>query len=317
MSNSDTKTEDTLGSLWTERYRPKTLKDIVLSKEDREFFETLSVKQEIPHLLFAGTPGVGKTTTAQVIVRDILKCDYQYINASDESGIDTIRGKIIGFAMTKSFDGKMKVVLLDEVDGLSGDAMKCLRNTLEEYAANTRFVLTCNYLFKIIPALQSRCIILNLVPPAEGVVQRVIEIFKKENIIVPPEQKPLLLEHIRKCLPDVRRVINDIQKFSISGTLRVRNELSSEFAEKLFQMVRNKVDLTKIRKFVIDNEKQFSNDYRHLLGGLFECVFLSDLEPTTKADCMLVISDSLNSNVIVVDKEIDAFAALIRLSRLV
>ena len=82
-------------------------------------------------------------------------------------------------------------------------------------------------------------------------------------------------------------------------------------------MVRNKVDLTKIRKFVIDNEKQFSNDYRHLLGGLFECVFLSDLEPTTKADCMLVISDSLNSNVIVVDKEIDAFAALIRLSRLV
>jgi replication factor C small subunit len=117
--------------LFIERYRPKTLDDIVLSKEDREFFESLAQKQEIPHLLFAGIQGSGKTSLSKIIINDVLKCEYLYLNASDESGIDTIRTKVTGFARTKSFDGKIKIVLLDEADSISFEAMKCLRNTMK------------------------------------------------------------------------------------------------------------------------------------------------------------------------------------------
>jgi len=101
-------------TIWTEKYRPKTLNDIVLSKDDREFFESLATKQEIPHLLFTGSPGVGKSTTAKVIVNEMIGCQYQYINSSDENNVDTVRTRISGFSKTKSIDGNFKVIILDE-----------------------------------------------------------------------------------------------------------------------------------------------------------------------------------------------------------
>ena len=202
-------------NLLVEKYRPQSLKDIVLSSEDREYFESLAQKQEIPHLLFAGIQGSGKTSLAKIIVKEILDCQYLYINASDENGIDAIRGKISGFAKTKSLDGKLKVILLDEADQISLEGMKALRNVMEEYASNTRFILTCNYLFKIIAPIQSRCQIINLIPPIEGVVQRVVSILKEENVKITSEQKPLLLEHIRKNLPDIRRIVNDLSLIHI------------------------------------------------------------------------------------------------------
>ena len=171
------------GSLWIEKWRPKTLDEIVLSKDDREFFNSLKAKGEIPHLLFAGPAGVGKTTTAKVIIRDALgEPNFLYLNASDENSIDVIRSKVVSFAQTKSFDGRMKIVLLDEVDGLSGPAQDALRNTIEEYSSNNRFIMTCNYLHKITRPIQSRCTIVNLLPPAEGIVGRISEILKAENI---------------------------------------------------------------------------------------------------------------------------------------
>jgi replication factor C small subunit len=303
------------GSLWVEKYRPSFLKDIVLAKEDREFFESLKSKQDIPHLLFAGTPGVGKSSLAKIIVNDILDCQYLYINASDENGIDTIRGKIMGFARTKSFDGKIKVILLDEFDGLSGEAMKALRNVMEEYSDTCRFLLTCNYLFKVIAPIQSRCTIVNLIPPVEGVVSRVVEILKKESIAIPQEQKPLLLEHIRKNLPDLRRIVNDIQKYSISGTLRIRNEVSTEFAEGILKDIAENKDLMAIRKYIIENEKQFSNDYRNFLKEIFEAVFKSDIAHDCKTSSLLAVSRGLELDAFVVDKEINCFTALLNLSK--
>ena len=302
-------------NLFIEKYRPKTLNDIVLSKEDREFFESLAQKQEIPHLLFAGVQGSGKTSLAKIIVNQILDCQYLYINASDENGIDTIRGKISGFAKTKSLDGKLKVVLLDEGDQISLDAQKALRNIIEEFAANTRFIITCNYLFKIIPALQSRTQIINLVPPIEGVVQRVKEILQKENITINAEQKPLLLEHIRRNLPDVRRIINDVQKFSISGNLSIKNEVSAEFAKSLFNKIQDKTDLVKLRKEVIENERQFSSDYRSLQKQLFEVVFESALKPEIKTEALLTISKGMELDAFVIDKEINCFTTIINLCR--
>lgn len=302
-------------NLWIEKYRPRTLDEIVLAPEDRRFFEALKEKQEIPHLLYAGTPGVGKSSLSKIIINDVLSCDSLYINASDENGIDTIRGKIVGFARTKSFDGNIKVVLLDEVDGLSGESMKALRNVMEEYADTCRFQMTCNYLFKVIEALRSRCQIINLIPPVEGVLQRVTEILKKENVVVPPAQKPLLLDHVKKNLPDMRRIINDIQKFSVTGTLEVRNNECSGFAKAIVAKILCKEDVMKLRKEVIEGEKFFSSDYRHLMKLIFEELFNSNLTYEQKSDLLLIVSSAMEKDAFVIDKEINFFSMMVNLSR--
>ena len=302
-------------SLWIEKYRPKSLGDIVLSKDDREFFESLDTKKEIPHLLFAGVQGTGKTSLAKIIVNNVLDCQYLYINASDENGIDAVRGKIVGFAKTKALDGKIKVVLLDEADNISLDGQKALRNVIEEFAANTRFILTCNYLFKVIPPIQSRCQIVNLIPPVEGVVQKVVDILKKEKVTIPEDQKPLLLDHVRKSLPDLRRIINDIQKYSISNTLQIKNEISTEFAQTVHKKIVGAEKLADIRKYIIENEKEFSNDYRQLLKELFEVTFNSTLKEDVKTNWLLTIAKGMEMDAFVVDKEINCFATLINLSR--
>ena len=302
-------------NLWIEKYRPQTLDDIVLSREDRTFFEALKQKQEIPHLLYAGTAGVGKTSLAKIIINDILQCDYLYINASDENGIDTIRGKIMGFAQTKSFDGKIKVILLDEADSITMEGMRALRNTMEEYSGTCRFQLTCNYLHRIILPIQSRCQIINLVPPIEGVVQRISDILKRENIIVNPSQKPLLLEHIRKNLPDLRRIINDMQKFSVTGVLDIKNNDASSFAKTILAKILSKQDMMKLRKEVIEGEKLFSSDYRNLLKMIFEEIYSSDISYEQKGDLLLIVSNGMEKDSLVIDKEINFFSTILSLSR--
>lgn len=300
-------------NLYIERYRPTSLNDIVLSDDEKGFFESLAKKQEIPHLLFAGVQGSGKTSLAKIIINDILKAEYLYLNASDETGIDAIRTKVIGFAKTKSFDGKIKIVLLDEADSISFEAMKCLRNVMEEYSLTCRFIMTCNYLHKIIPPIQSRCTIINLNPPIEGVVQRIKHILQQEQITIPEDQKPLLLNHIRRHLPDIRRIINDIQKFSINGVLNIKADISSEFVEKLFESLIKRTDPIKLRKEIIENERAFSNDYRSLLKQLFEKVYESNLSSEKKTQALLLISKGLENDAFVVDKEINAFATILNL----
>ena len=306
---------DSLDSLWTEKYRPTTLEDIVLSKEDREFFESLKTKGEIPHLLFSGSPGVGKTSICKVIVNSILECQSLSINTSDGAGnIDNIRGSVMGFAKSKSIDGNLKVVFLDELDSSSFDSQRALRGIIEECASTCRFIFTTNYLNKIVPALQSRCQVINLNPPADKAVQRVVSILKKEQITIPEDQKPLLLNHIKKNLPDLRRIIGDIQKFSVSGVLNIRFDDCSEFAEGLFKKIQ-KQDLLKVRKEVIENEKVFSNDYGLLLKQLFEVIFQSSVDYEKKLNMLMIVSKSLESHSIVIDKEISFFSALISLSK--
>jgi DNA polymerase III delta prime subunit len=303
-------------NLFVEKYRPKTLEDIVLSKDDRQFFESLAAKQEIPHLLFAGIQGSGKTSLSKIIINDILKCDYLYINASDETGIDTIRTKVMGFARTRSLDGKIKIILLDEADSISFEAMKALRNVMEEFSLTCRFILTCNYLHKIIPAIQSRCTIVNLTPPIEGVVQRVKQILQAEGISLLENQKPLLLEHIRKNLPDIRRIINDVQKFSISGTFHLKNDGSSDFSKDILKSIISKKDIMSVRREIIKNERMFSNDYRNLLKQLFETIFEEPtLEQHKKIDLLILVSKGLELDAFVVDKEINCFSVLLNLTK--
>ena len=296
-------------NLFVEKYRPKTLADIVLTNEERLYFESLKLKEEIPNLLFAGNPGTGKTTLSKIIANDILDCQYLYINASDENGIDTIRSKVIGFASTKSLDGKLKLVLFDECDALTLDSQKALRNVIEEYSENTRFIFTCNYLFKIIPALQSRCQIFNLTPPLDGVLNRVVSILKNEGITVPDTEKQRLVELVRSGYPDLRRIINDIQKFSFTGTLVIKDNQVKGIANKVVEKIKGKASPQELRKYVIEREQEFSGDYLQLLKEMFEVLFETD----TNANSLLVISEGMYKDAIVIDKEINWFSTCLKL----
>lgn len=296
-------------NLFVEKYRPKTLTDIVLTDEERQYFESLKDKEEIPNLLFAGNPGTGKTTLSKVIATDILDCQYLYINASDENGIDTIRSKVIGFASTKSLDGKLKIVLFDECDALTLDSQKALRNVIEEYSHNTRFIFTCNYLFKIIPALQSRCQIFSLTPPLDGVLNRVVSILKNEGITVPDTEKQKLVELVRSGYPDLRRVINDIQKFSYTGTLSIKDNQVKGIANKVVEKIKAKVSPQELRKYVIEREQEFSNDYLQLLKEMFEVLFETD----SNANSLLIVAEGMYKDSIVIDKEINWFSTCLKL----
>lgn len=296
-------------NLFVEKYRPRKLEDIVLTPEERLYFESLKSKEEIPNLLFAGNPGTGKTTLSKIIATDILDCQYLYINASDENGIDIIRSKVIGFASTKSLDGKLKLVLFDECDALTLDSQKALRNVIEEYSENTRFIFTCNYLFKIIPALQSRCQIFNLTPPLDGVLNRVVAILKNEGITVPDTEKQKLVELVRSGYPDLRRVINDIQKFSYTGTLTIKDNQVKGIANKVIEKIKSKASPQELRKYVIEREQEFSNDYLQLLKEMFEVLFETD----TNANNLLVVSEGMYKDAIVIDKEINWFSTCLKL----
>ena len=296
-------------NLFVEKYRPRKLEDIVLTPEERLYFESLKSKEEIPNLLFAGNPGTGKTTLSKIIANDILDCQYLYINASDENGIDTIRSKVIGFASTKSIDGRLKLVLFDECDALTLDSQKALRNVIEEYSENTRFIFTCNYLFKIIPALQSRCQIFNLTPPLDGVLNRVVSILKNEGITVPDTEKQKLVELVRSGYPDLRRIINDIQKFSFTGTLMVKDNQAKGIANKVVEKIKAKTSPHELRKYVIEREQEFSGDYLQLLKEMFEVLFESDIN----ANNLLIVSEGMYKDAIVIDKEINWFSTCLKL----
>ena len=300
-------------NLLIEKFRPKTLEDIVLSPEHRDFFSSLKKKEEIPNLLFTGPPGTGKTSLSKILIKDVLDCQYLYINASDENGIDTIRSKIMGFASTKSLDGKLKVVLCDESDSISMEAQKALRNVIEEYSSNTRFIFTCNYLFKIIPPLQSRCQIFNLTPPLEGIINRIIFILKSEGIQVPDQEKSKLVELVRNGYPDLRRIINDIQKFSYNGTLSIKENNARGLAEKVVNKILQKNNPSELRKFVIERESEFSNDYLQLMKEMFEVIFDLEIDQNKKSSLLLAISEGMYKDAIVVDKEINWFSTCLKI----
>jgi DNA polymerase III delta prime subunit len=301
-------------NLLVEKYRPAKLSDMVLSDSNRMFFE--SITDEIPNLLFVGTPGLGKTTLARILVNDILECQYLYINASDENGIDTIRSKVVGFSQTKSLDGKHKVVILDEADGITIDGQRALRNTMEEYSSMTRFILTANYKHKIIPAIQSRTQFFDLNPPFDDVVKRIVDIIKQEGIKVDTDQKANLVSVIKRNYPDIRKVLNSVQQYSIGNVFNIKQDIDNNgIVNTLHKLIQSK-DTLKLRKYLIENESEFQGDYHNLMKQYLNYVYNSQLDDNKKRQYIVTISEHMYKDVFVLDKEINAFACWVNLEKI-
>ncbi len=304
-----------INDIWCEKYRPRNLEEAVIGESARNQLNAITAAKSIPHILLQGPPGIGKTSIAKIIVNDILKCQYIYINASDESGIDTVRTKIVGFAKTKSLDGNIKVVILDESDGISGDGQRALRNVMEEYSQYTRFILTANFKHRIIEPLQSRVQEIDIDPPLKDVAKKCFDILKKENISVSDSERVKFVDLIRKYFPDIRKTINVLQKFSASGELKIAStENIDHIANETYSRLATPLEL---RKFVIDHEIDFQNDYQALLKALLEVIYKSALKDQVKQESILIVSEHLYRCSFCVDQEINFTACCIQLGKVI
>ena len=317
---------DIYRNMWVQKYRPPTLDNLVLNDRVREEILAFVENGDIPHLFLYGDPGGGKTSLAKIIVNSLLDCQYLYINASDESGVDVVRGKITDFAVKKSLDGKMKVIILDEIDGTKADGngttmQKALRNVMETYAHNVRFILTANNKGQISDAILSRCVIYNIVPDMGDYMKAIYKVLNSEGITLPVVKTEEFTEFamdIRSRYPDIRGCINHMQRACVTGEyVKLESNVNAlkAICEKIMSIV-DEQDPNKLRKYVIDQGDVIANDYRNLMHIMFNMYFDTDLKANIKKrDAMLVISEHLKSHEVVMDIEINFYACCLHLMK--
>jgi len=258
-------------TLLVEKYRSKTLDEYVGNENIKRSIQQYLSQNDIQNLIFYGPAGTGKTTLAKLIVNS-LNCDYTYINASDERGIDTIREKVSGFASAASFK-PLKVIILDEADFLTIQAQASLRNVIETFSRNTRFILTCNYVERIIDPLQSRCQVLKIVPPSKSTVaQHLAYILDKEEIQYQLED---IKDITNQFYPDLRKCLNTIQLSTQDNKLVIDKSVlvSARYMDQVLrELVQKKPSWSNIRQIILDaNVQDFEELYRYLYenAGLY------------------------------------------------
>ena len=297
-------------SLWVERYRPSVIEGYVGNEHIIQKVNIYIENNDVPHLLLHGEAGTGKTTLAKIIV-NAIDCDYLYINASDERGIDTLREKIRGFAASVGFK-TWKVVILDESDYLTRDAQAALRNLMETFSKSTRFILTCNYPEKVIDPIQSRCQTFEIIPPTKkDVAKRLNDILINEGIQFEMQDLAVI---VNSGYPDIRRVINAAQRQVINGRLVIdkQSSIESTYSEKIVDILKSGVDtkskFTQIRQILADSKVR---DYTKLYSTLYERV---DEYAGNKVGTTIVnIAEAQYKDSLVVDKEINVMAMFVNI----
>jgi len=293
-------------SIWNEKYRPNDLTTFIGNEQLKDIISQYLDKNDLINMLFYGPPGCGKTTLAKLIVNN-LDCDYLFLNASDERGIDTIREKVQGFASSASFK-PIKIIILDEADFLTIQAQASLRNIIETFSRTTRFILTCNYLERIIDPLQSRCQVLKITPPSKkDVAKHIANILDKESISHELEDLVLV---VNKHYPDVRKILNTCQVNTVDGTLKVdKTVLTGGYKDELLKELKSpsKTSFKNIRQILADsNLDDFEDVYRFLYDTLDEY----GKNDIAKAMVVIEIENYMYHANFRLDKEINVMALL-------
>ena len=300
--------------LWVEKYRPKTIEDCILSQDIKETFSQFLKQKEIPNLLLSGTAGTGKTTVARALCEE-LGADYIIINGSDEGRqIDTLRNKIKNFASTVSLTetSNHKVVIIDEADYMNADSVQpALRNFIETFYNNCRFIFTCNYKNKIIPALHSRCTVIDFaikngqkVKTAKSFMERMSGLLTDEGIEF---DKKVLAELIQKYYPDFRRTINELQRYSVRGKIDsgILFSLSEANTKELVKTLKDK-KFNDMRKWVVQN---IDKEPASLFRGIYDSMYDS-LDSKSVPQAILIIAGYQYKAAFVADHEINMVACL-------
>ncbi len=297
--------------LWVEQYRPQTIDECILPTDIKETFQSFVDRGEISNLLLAGPPGCGKTTVARALCEQ-MGADYMFINGSEESGIDTLRTKIKNFASTVSLSGGKKVVILDEADYLNPQSTQpAMRGFIEEFHKNCRFILTCNFKNRLIEPLHSRFStidfkIANKDKPvlASKLLAKVGIILKEQSV---PFDEAVVAELINKHFPDYRRILNELQRYSVSGKIDtgILTNISDDNLNKLISLLKDK-DFTNMRKWVVNN---LDNDPVVVFRRIYDTMY-ENLESETIPHAVLILADYSYKSAFVADQEINLVACL-------
>ena len=298
-----------INTLWVEKYRPSSLDTYIGNEHLKSKVKVYLESGDLPHLLLFGKAGTGKTTLAKLLVKNI-ECDYMYINASDENNVDTVRTKVKNFASTVGFRD-MKVIILDECDYITPNAQAALRNLMETFSKHCRFILTCNFVERIIDPIQSRCQSFQIVPPSKSdVAKHLHNILVQENVMDTMEDIKVLVD---SGYPDIRRVINSAQRNVVNGKLKLDTSsiIQNDYKLKLLKILetQNRKNAFKdIRQLLADNK---ITDFADLFRLLYDEV--DGYGKGHVAECILIIARYELSDSQVVDKEINAMAMLIEI----
>jgi DNA polymerase III delta prime subunit len=296
--------------LWVEKYRPQTVEDCILPDGIKTTFQEFVNRKEIPNLLLSGTAGVGKTTIAKALCNEI-GCDFIVINGSDESGIDVLRNKIKNYASSVSLAGGRKVIIIDEADYLNPNSTQpALRGAIEEFASNCSFIFTCNFKNRIIDPIHSRCTCIDF--KLNGSKQKMAaQFFKRMEWMLDQEgvkyEKEVIAAIVTKHFPDNRRIINELQRYGVGGTIDkgILASVSDIQTSELIKALKEK-DFSSARKWVTNNlDNDASRIFRNLYDSLYEV-----LKPQSVPQLVLILAKYQYQAAFVADHEINMIACL-------